>query len=275
MPTSPLLTRFTYSLGLVIMLTGFAVIALAHALPEGHWLRLFVTEIGIAGASAGIVGFVYEHLLRRALLAEVTDELVRVVNADAQRLGIAEIYESRVEKAERIKLSHLIEEARTEIMFVGLGLATIITQYGNHLEKAIARGCAVRFLAFNVPGPSAQWLAASLTGGGKLPEDLNEAFETVSAFSAEHEPSGKVDFRTYNIIPTFGCIAFDRADGNGFLLIELNCYLSSGDQCPGFKLEKRPKGLFYNYNRQIDELWKRATVFDPAIQSAAVPGQGA
>jgi hypothetical protein len=270
MPTSPLLTRFTYSLGLVIMLAGFLVIALAHALPEQHWTRLFVTEIGIAGASAGIVGFVYEHLLRRALLAEVTEELVRVVNADAQRLGIAEIYESRAEKAERIKLSHLIEKAGTEIMFVGLGLHTIITDYDKYLEEAIKRRCTVRFLAFNVPGTSAQLLASSLTGG-TLPPDLNTAYKTVSDFVKKHSGNDRVALRLFDIIPTFGCIAFDRGDGKGFLLIELNCYSSSGDQCPGFKLEKRPNGLFYNYDRQITALWNSATPFDLAIQSVSAP----
>src|SRR6202035_5671688 len=127
MTTSSLLTRFTWSLSLAIMLGGFVVIALAQAFaPEGHWTRLFVTEVGIACASAGIVGFVYEHLLRRELLDQVKRELAQVVDTDAKRLGIVEIYESRTRKADRIKLPDLIRGARTELMFVGLGLYSII-----------------------------------------------------------------------------------------------------------------------------------------------------
>ena len=273
MSTSSLLTRFTWSLSLAIMLSGFVVIALAQGLTsEGHWTRLFLTEVGIAGASAGIVGFVYEHLLRRELLDQVKTELAEVVDTDAKRLGIVEIYESRTKKAERIKLPLLIRDARKEIMFVGLGLYAIINEYRTYLEEAIARGCAIRFLIFNLPGPSAKLLNASLSGGD-LTDNLSGAFNTVLAFATKHRTSGKVTLRLFDIVPTFGSIAIDRDEGDGFLLIELNCYSSPGDQCPGFKLEKKPNGLFYNYDRQITALWQNAAAFDqePAAADAPAP----
>jgi len=267
MQKSSLLTRFTWSLSLTIMLGGFIIIALAQSLtPEGHWTRLFVTEIGIAGASAGIVGFVYEHLLRRELLDQVKAELAEVIDADAKRLGIVEIYESRTRKADRIKLPDLIRGARTELMFVGLGLYSIINEYRMYLEEAIARGCAIRFLIFNLPGPSAQLLNESLSAGD-LTDNLAGSFKTVLAFASKYASTGKVALRLFDIIPTFGCIAIDRSDGDGFLLIELNCYSSSGDQCPGFKLEKKPNGLFYSYNRQITSLWESATAVDQPATS--------
>jgi hypothetical protein len=238
MPTSSLLKRFTWSLSLVIMLSGFVVIALAHGLTaEGHWTRLFVTEVGIAGASAGIVGFVYEHLLRRELLDQVKAELAEVVDTDAKRLGIVEIYESRTRKTERVRLPFLIRDARTEIMFVGLGLYTIINEYRTYLEEAIARGCAVQFLIFNLPGRSAQLLNDSLSAGD-LTDNLAGAFNTVLAFTAKHRSSGKVALRLFDVVPTFGSIAIDRGEGHGFLLIELNCYSSAGDQCPGSNWRK-------------------------------------
>jgi hypothetical protein len=271
MSTSSLFKRFTWSLSLIIMLCGFLVIAIAHGVTsEGHWTRLFLTEVGIAGASAGIVGFVYEHLLRRELLDQVKAELAEVVDTDAKRLGMVEIYESRTRKAERVKLPLLIRDARTEIMFVGLGLYTIINEYRTYLEEALARGCAVKFLVFNLPGPSAKLLNDSLSAGD-LVDNLTGAFNTVLAFTAKHHSSGKVALRLFNVVPTFGSIAIDRGEGDGFLLIELNCYSSAGDQCPGFKLEKKPNGLFYNYDRQITALWQNATDFEPAAGTAPVP----
>jgi hypothetical protein len=248
------------------MFSGFVVIALAQALPEAHWTRLFVTEIGIAAASAGIVGFVYEHLLRRELLDQVKAELADVVDTDAKRLGIVEIYESRTRKADRVKLPDVIRQARSEIIFVGLGFYTIINEYRTYLEDAISRGCTLRFLIFNLPGPSAQLLNASLSAGDLI-DNLAGAFKSVLAFSAKHAPTGKVDLRLFDVVPTFGCIAIDRDDGDGFLLVELNCYSSSGDQCPGFKLERKPNGLFYNYNRQITMLWESAA----ALQVGSPP----
>src|SRR6266404_4259799 len=101
MTNSRLLRRLTWSLSLTIILVGFVIISLALGLaPAGHWSRDLVIEIGIACVSAGIVGFVYEHLLRRELLDQVKIELADIVDTDARRLGIAEIYESRTKKAD-------------------------------------------------------------------------------------------------------------------------------------------------------------------------------
>ena len=47
----------------MLALIGVAVIATSQAFVPTHtWLQDFLTEIGIAAASGGIVGFVYEHL---------------------------------------------------------------------------------------------------------------------------------------------------------------------------------------------------------------------
>jgi hypothetical protein len=104
MSNSSRLTRLSWSLSIAIMLGGFVVIALAQAVtPDHHWTRELVTEIGIAGVSAGIVGFVYEHLLRRELIGQIKVELANIVDTDAQRLGIDEIYESRTKKERKGK----------------------------------------------------------------------------------------------------------------------------------------------------------------------------
>jgi hypothetical protein len=76
MSNSRLLSRLTWSLSLTIMLAGFVIIVLGVGLtPAGHWSRDLVTEIGIACVSAGIVGFVYEHLLRRELLVLLSHKI--------------------------------------------------------------------------------------------------------------------------------------------------------------------------------------------------------
>jgi hypothetical protein len=240
------------------MFGGFIVISLAVWLvPSGNWVKDLFIEIGIAAVSAGIVGFVYEHLLRRELLDQVKVELADIVDTDARRLGIAEIYESRTKKADRVKLPDLIRNARTEVLFVGLGLYAIINEYRTYLEEALVRGCRLRFLIFDLPGPHAQVLDASL-GAGDLIDNLKGAVSAVLAFAAKHAANGKVEVRLFDIVPTFGAIAIDRGEGDGSLFVELNCYASSGDQCPGFKLEKKPNGLFYTYDRQITSLWENA-----------------
>jgi hypothetical protein len=253
-----LLTRLTWSLSFTISLGGFVIIALAvGVLPEGHWVRDLIVEIGVACVSAGIVSFVYENLIRRDLLDQVKTELADIIDTDARRLGITEIYESRTRKSDRVKLPTLIREARTEIMFVGLGLSTLVNEYRVYLEEALARGCTLRFLVFDLSSPHSKLLDASL-GAGDLIENLKVSFGAVLSFAAKYADSGNVEVRLFDIVPTFGAVAIDRGEGHGSLFIELNCYASSGDQCPGFKLEKRPNGLFYNYDRQIMSLWTDA-----------------
>src|ERR1700693_5728886 len=182
MSDSSLLTRFTWSLGVVIMLIGFVIIAVALGVdPEGNWLRLLVLEIGVAVASSGIVTFVYENLLRRELLDQVKVELADIVDTDARRLGIAEIYETRTRKTDRVKMPDLIRQARSEIMFMGLGLYTVINEYPAYLEEALGRRCAVRFLIFNFEGPNASVLNASLSSGDLI-DNLKGAFTAVLAF---------------------------------------------------------------------------------------------
>ena len=72
-----ILRRYTWSLSAVLSLAGLIIIAAAQWLiPEkGTWVRDLVTEIGIAVASGGIVGFVYENLIRSDLLDEVRSTL--------------------------------------------------------------------------------------------------------------------------------------------------------------------------------------------------------
>jgi hypothetical protein len=258
MSKSSLLTRLTWSLSLVIMLGGLVVIAVALGFtPEHHWTRDLTTEIGIAAVSAGIVGFVYEYLIRRELLDQVKSEIADIIDTDARRLGIAEIYESRTAKSDRVKLPTLIREARAEIMFVGLGLHTIINEFQVYLEAALKRDCTIRFLIFNQPGPTAKILNASLSAGDLI-NNLQGSFNTVLRFAAKHGTGGKVEVRLFDIVPTFGAVAIDRGEGDGRLFIELNCYSSSGDQCPGLKLDKKPNGLFYTYDRQITALWENS-----------------
>jgi hypothetical protein len=273
MRNSTLLMRFTWSLSAIIMLVGVIVIAVSLWLaPAGHWIRDLFLEIGIAGVSAGIIGFVYEHLLRRELLDQVKSELSDIVDTDARRLGIAEIYETRTKKADRVKLPLVIREANTDIVFVGLGLYTIINEHRTYLEEAIARGCNLRFLIFDVNSPDARVLDASL-GAGELVSSLSGSFSAVQAFAQRHAASGKVAVRVFDIVPTFGAVAVDRGEADGRLFVELNCYASSGDQCPGFKLERKQNGLFYTYDRQITALWSNAKPI--AVKALAASGDAA
>jgi hypothetical protein len=105
-------------------------------------------------------------------------------------------------------------------------------------------------------------------GAGDLIENLKGSFGSVLAFGDKHGAGAKVEVRLFDIVPTFGAVAIDRDEADGTLFIELNCYSSSGDQCPGFKLENKPNGLFYTYDRQITALWKQAL---PAASVADTP----
>ena len=92
-------------------------------------------------------------------------------------------------------------------------------------------------------------------------------------FASKHAATGRVEVRLFDVVPTFGVIAIDRSEGDGTLFVELNCYSSSGDQCPGFKLEKRPNSLFYSYDRQITALWRDSKSPPAPAETTASPGE--
>jgi hypothetical protein len=271
MARQSMLRRYTWSLSAVLGLGGFIIIALAQWLiPErAGWYRDLPTEIGIAITSGGIVGFVYENLIRSDLVDEIKTILADIVDTDARRLGITAIFDSRTDKSRRVQLKSLIQDARKELMFVGVGLGPIMTEYSDDLSGAMARGCDVRFLIFDLRNGPAGVLEASL-GKGDLIANLTGSFGSAISFLRTDETHRKFELRVFDVVPTFGAVAVDRAEGDGRIFLELNCFHSSGDQCPGFALEKRAGGLFYTYDRQIAELWRgatpieRAAVKDPA-----------
>lgn len=215
--------------------------------------QLFV-EIGIAAFSAGMVGVVYDHVLRSYFLSQIKEQLNEILNADAPRLGVTHIYETRTNKSQDIDLPSLLGAAQSEILLVGLGLYTIINMHRRQLVEAIARGCTVRFLIFNLEGPNADILEQSL-GDGKLVKNLKGPFDAVLSFANEHAKTGKVEARLFDLIPTFGAVGIDRHQEDGCLIIELNCYSLPGEECPSLKLQKKPGGLYHTYNQQITQMW--------------------
>jgi hypothetical protein len=262
-----LLTRYIWSLSALLGALGMIIIAIAQwTIPEHSWIKDFTTEIGIAAASGGIVGFIYEHLIRRDLLEQVRHQLQDIVDADSRRLGITAIYDSRTDKQRRVTLRGLIQSAERELVFLGIGLGPIINEHGDDLDRIMARGCRVKFLIFDLHAGPAAVLEASL-GKGDLIDNLRGSFGSALAMDRKCKTPGCFELRLFDVVPTFGAIAIDRTEANGRIYVELNCFRSPGDQCPGFELAKLPSGLFHNYNRQITDLWQAAR---PA-QSADAP----
>lgn len=273
MPGAPLLTRYMWSLSSLLGLAGLITIGVAQrALPDQAWLRGFMIEIGSAAASGGIVGFVYEHLIRRDLLDQVRRELAEIVDPDSRRLGIGAIYDSRTDKTRRVALRSLIQGAGKELMFVGVGLGPVMSEHSDDLDQAMARGCAVRFLLFDLCDGPAAVLEASL-GKGDLIQNLTGSFASAMLFEQDHRPGRSFELRLFGVVPTFGAIAVDRSEGDGRIYVELNCFGSSGDQCPGFALDKRPGGLFHTYDRQISALWMSARRGAPEAGMTCAEGQ--
>jgi hypothetical protein len=110
--------RLTFLLGASMILLGALFIALGAWYFEKEGAKQFLFEIGIAALSAGMVGLVYASVVRSDFLDQVKGQLEKILNADAPRLGIKHIYETRTTKNDDVKLPHLIDQARSEIMFV-------------------------------------------------------------------------------------------------------------------------------------------------------------
>jgi Domain of unknown function (DUF5919) len=266
MEKSTPVVRLTVIISGAMILIGLLLIVSSN-LPQfdkDSWPQRSFIEIGIALLSAGTVGFAYDSLVRGDFLAQIKDQLITIIDADARRLGITEIYGDRSDKIRRMQLHELIEKAKSEIIFVGLGLNITMTQYERHLEAAIARNVKIRMLIFDLESQNAMVLEHSL-GTGYLINDLKSAFDAVLRFAAKYPNA--VELRKFHIVPPFGAIAIDRDQHDGFLIVELYCYNSLGFECPGMRLEKKAGGLFSAYDRQITDL---LTHFKPASNSLAV-----
>jgi hypothetical protein len=143
---------------------------------------------------------------------------------------------------------------------MGLALNTVMSNYRKQLSEAIGQNRTIKFLIFDLesPAPTLEILERSLGMGDSI-EDLKRAFKRVLAFAKQYAQTGKVEVRLFDAIPTFGAVAIDRDENRGFLIVELNCYSSPGEECPSLRLEKKPGGLFHIYDRQITNLWNAAT----------------
>jgi hypothetical protein len=170
--------RLTFLLGASMILLGALFIALGAWYFEKEGAKQFLFEIGIAALSAGMVGLVYNSVVRSDFLDQVKGQLEKILNADAPRLGIKHIYETRTTKNDDVKLPHLIDQARSEIMFVALGLHTVIHSHQRPLIKAIAKNVKIRFLIFNVESPNAKILDQTL-GERNLANTLKGSFSKV------------------------------------------------------------------------------------------------
>src|ERR1700738_2293543 len=251
--------RMTFLLAAFMGAVGVALLAIGAAGAEVPTKQVLF-EMGIAALSAGFVGVAYDSVVRRDFLHQVKQQLETILYGDALRLGVTDIYETRTKKIQKYDFPKVCEGARSEIMIVGLGLNSIIHAFQRHLVQAIARNVKIKFLIFNLEGLAStlEMLDRSLAPDELVP-DLKRSFKRVVDFANEYAQTGKVEAHIFNVIPTFGAVAIDREEDNGFLIVELNCYSSPGEECPSLRLEKKPGGLFHTYDRQITQLWKNSS----------------
>jgi hypothetical protein len=250
----------TFVLALFMAALGAAL--LAYGAPGvGDPKQQFLFEMGIAALSAGFVGVAYDSVVRRDFLNQVKEELEKILYGDALRLGVKRIYETRTSKIkdEKLDLSQLLEQskAKTEIMFVALGLHTIIWSYRRQLSDALDNNATIKFIIFNSEGPNAGILDQTL-GEPNLADTLKPSLSAVRTFAKDHKDK-KVEVRLLEFVPTFGAIAVNRTKDDSTLIIELNSYGLPGEDCPSLWLQKKPGGLYDTYNEQITKLWNAAT----------------
>src|ERR1051326_421054 len=195
-------------------------------------------DLGVVLCSIGLISLLYEILIRLQLLADYNDVLQKLLDPDTKKLGIRALFRDREDKSTRGRsLDALLRSTRKEMLCLGLGFYQFLPEKSDLLLAKIREGCSFRFLMFNPDSKHSAALDLSLGHGTEslinfLRAQRNYFIEFAGLLEKEGLAHG-LQVKTYDLVPTFGALAVDGKEPDGFLVVELYGVGVEGSVCPG------------------------------------------
>jgi hypothetical protein len=250
---------------IITFLLGVIFLLLSYINREANpptLLSDILRDLGIVLCSIGLISLLYEMLIRRQLLTDYNNVLQQLLDPDTKKLGIQALFRDREDKTSRGRsLDALLRNARKEIFCIGLGFYQFLPEKRDLILARIREGCSFRFLMFNPNSEHAAALDESLGYGTDslinfLRAQQNYFIEFAKSLN-EQQLGGRLQVKTYDLVPTFGAIAVDPNESGGCLIVEFYGAAVEGSVCPGVEIIGKSGAWHDFYNRQMEELWRK------------------
>jgi hypothetical protein len=259
-------------IGLFLILFGVIALTIPLYMTIGDSLTQSFRAVGNILISTGLLSSFFHLFLRRAMLKQVREELLQIVDADSKRIGVEAIYLNRADLERRLPIDTFLLSAKKDILIVAIGATRIASHYQRVLVTLLNRGVKIRVL-----------IQATLVANGDseiyspiLNQFASDSGKDADAFRTEidtpvnylenlelhlHKPASK-RFRIlrYSWIPTCSIIVIDGRSKTGTALIELYPYGCEPSLRPSLKVIScnYEQSLYNTLVQQYNLLWQKA-----------------
>lgn len=168
-------------------------------------------------------------------------------------------------------MSKDFEEA-SSILVLGTILVSTINVYLDKFEKAIRRGCDVRFITSST---ESNVLDTLLFCNYKMDDKDAIAsmiqYHTQKLYALNKEEGSKIEVRALPYIPPFGLVVTKNDDGTGRIYVKLFSFRTVPGQYPTIAVNSNDVGWFSFFSEQYEEFWDAAI---PVYASTSQPNNG-
>ena len=233
---------------------------------EGIWLHPF-QEFALLIAMIGVVSFGYEIFLRELTFNEYKSALREIVNPDAVRLGITNIFKNRSELGRNISFDKLFKNVKKEIFIGGSSLLSIATNSRDLLKEKVLSGTTVKLLLMDPGSPVVEMISRQAGAKATFKDEIRTSLLLLHKLKEEIEHdsdssrSGELIVHTYNMIPSHSFIAIDSGEPSGMIVADIGPYLGRNLPRPSMVVSKKKNGM-YDYWQEMNELlWKESKLY--------------
>ena len=153
---------------------------------DSIWLHPF-QEFSLLIAMIGVVSFGYEIFLRELTFNEYKSALREIVNPDAVRLGIVNIFKNRSELGRTISFDKLFKNVKHEIFIGGSSLLSIATNTRDLLKDKVLSGVTVKLLLMDPASPVVQMISKQVGAKATFMDEIRTSLLLLHKLQEEIE----------------------------------------------------------------------------------------
>ena len=234
--------------------------------PDSIWLHPF-QEFALLIAMIGVVSFGYEIFLRELSFNEYKSALQEIVNPDAVRLGIVNIFKNRSELGRNISFDKLFKNVKREIFIGGSSLLSIATNSRDLLKEKVLSGSTVKLLLMDPGSPVVDLISKQAGAKATFKDEIRTSLLLLHKLQEEIEyesgssGKGKLIVHTYDMIPSHSFIAIDSGGSSGIIVADIGPYLGRNLPRPSMVVVKKKNGMYDHWQEMNELLWKESKPF--------------
>ncbi len=271
-------------LGVFLILLGIVALFVPSYLWTNETFIQSLRAFGNILISTGLLAGFFHIFLRRTMLKTVNEELQKIVNADAARIGVQAIYLNRAELERRFPVGEFLHTAKSDVLIVAIGATRIACHYQQILQNLLDRGIKVRVLVQSSSivgenGLDSNPIVDQLARDSKRrPEAFRTEIDTPVSYiqnlklSEGSARSGSLTILRHVWVPTCSVMIVDGETRDGAVLVELHPFGCETSCRPSFLLESRKSSdsLYSVFVRLYNQLWHEATSANSTVMKESL-----